>query len=89
MGQTTEGLVDLGAGAVLHLAGWVAFGVDVAELPELERAFIRARSRLAPDSNCRGPTPFLLPVSRKRSDTYRAQLGCSATRTQLVLLPFP
>ena len=34
-----EGFVDEGVGAVLHLAGGVAFGVDVADLLELERAF--------------------------------------------------
>ena len=34
-----EGLVDEGVGAVLHLAGGVAFGVDVGDLLELERAF--------------------------------------------------
>ena len=27
-----EGFVDEGVGAVLHLAGWVALGVDVADL---------------------------------------------------------
>ena len=32
-------LVDQGDGAVLHLAGGVAFGVDVGDLLELERAF--------------------------------------------------
>ena len=31
--------VDEGVGAVLHLAGGVAFGVDVGDLLELERAF--------------------------------------------------
>ncbi len=34
-----EGLVDEGVGAVLHLAGGVAFGVDVGDLLELECAF--------------------------------------------------
>ena len=34
-----EGLVDEGVGAVLHLAGGVAFGVDVGDLLELEGAF--------------------------------------------------
>jgi len=34
-----EGFVDEGVGAVLHLAGRVAFGVDVGDLLELERAF--------------------------------------------------
>jgi hypothetical protein len=34
-----EGFVDEGVGAVLHLAGGVAFGVDVGDLLELERAF--------------------------------------------------
>ena len=34
-----ERLVDEGVGAVLHLAGGVAFGVDVGDLLELERAF--------------------------------------------------
>ena len=34
-----EGLVDEGVGAVLHLAGGVAFGVDVGDFLELERAF--------------------------------------------------
>ena len=34
-----EGLVDEGVGTVLHLAGGVAFGVDVADLLQLERAF--------------------------------------------------
>ena len=33
-----KGLVDQGVGAVLHLARRVAFGVDVADLLELERA---------------------------------------------------
>ena len=36
-----EGLVDEGVGAVLHLAGGVAFGVDVGDLLELEGAFER------------------------------------------------
>jgi hypothetical protein len=36
-----EGFVDEGVGAVLHLAGGVAFGVDVGDLLELERAFER------------------------------------------------
>ena len=34
-----EGLVDEGVGAVLHLAGGVAFGVDVGDLFEFECAF--------------------------------------------------
>ena len=34
-----EGFVDEGVGAVLHLAGRVAFGVDVGDLLEVERAF--------------------------------------------------
>ena len=34
-----EGFVDEGVGAVLHLAGGVAFGVDVGDLLELEGAF--------------------------------------------------
>ncbi len=34
-----EGFVDEGVGAVLHFAGGVAFGVDVADLFELEGAF--------------------------------------------------
>ena len=34
-----EGFVDEGVGAVLHLAGGVALGVDVGDLLELERAF--------------------------------------------------
>src|ERR1039458_2866404 len=34
-----EGLVDEGVGAVLHLAGGVAFGVDVGDFFQLERAF--------------------------------------------------
>ena len=34
-----EGLVDEGVGAVLHLAGGVAFCVDVADLLELQSAF--------------------------------------------------
>jgi len=34
-----ERLVDEGVGAVLHLAGGVAFGVDVGDLLELEGAF--------------------------------------------------
>ncbi len=34
-----EGLIDEGVGAVLHLAGGVAFGVDVGDLLELEGAF--------------------------------------------------
>jgi len=34
-----EGFVDEGVGAVLHLAGGVAFGVDVGDFLELERAF--------------------------------------------------
>ena len=34
-----EGLVNEGVGAVLHLAGGVAFGVDVGDLLELEGAF--------------------------------------------------
>ena len=34
-----EGLVDEGVGAVLHLTGGVAFGVDVGDLLELEGAF--------------------------------------------------
>ena len=34
-----ERLVDEGVGAVLHLAGGVAFGVDVGNFLELERAF--------------------------------------------------
>jgi hypothetical protein len=34
-----EGFVDEGVGAVLHLAGGVAFGVDVGDLLELECAF--------------------------------------------------
>ena len=34
-----EGLVDQRVGAVLHLTGGVALGVDVADLLELERAF--------------------------------------------------
>ena len=33
-----EGLVDEGVGAVLHLSGGVALGVDVGDLLELERA---------------------------------------------------
>ena len=36
-----EGLVDEGVGAVLHLAGGVALGVDVGDLLELERALQR------------------------------------------------
>ena len=36
-----ERLVDEGVGAVLHLAGRVAFGVDVGDLLELEGAFER------------------------------------------------
>ena len=36
-----KGLVDEGVGAVLHLSGGVAFGVDVADLLELERALER------------------------------------------------
>ena len=36
-----EGLVNEGVGAVLHLAGGVAFGVDVGDLLELECAFER------------------------------------------------
>src|ERR1039458_7644440 len=36
-----EGLVEEGVGAVLHLAGGVAFGVDVGNFLELERAFER------------------------------------------------
>ena len=36
-----EGFVDEGVGAVLHLAGGVAFGVDVGDLLELECAFER------------------------------------------------
>jgi hypothetical protein len=35
-----EGFVDEGVGAVLHLAGRVAFGVDVGDLLELEGASI-------------------------------------------------
>jgi hypothetical protein len=34
-----EGFVDEGVGAVLHFAGGVAFGVDVGDFFELERAF--------------------------------------------------
>ena len=34
-----EGFVDERVGAVLHLAGGVAFGVDVGNFLELERAF--------------------------------------------------
>ena len=34
-----EGFVDEGVGAVLHFAGGVAFGVDVGDFLELERAF--------------------------------------------------
>ena len=34
-----ESFVDEGVGAVLHLAGGVAFGVDVGDLLELEGAF--------------------------------------------------
>ena len=34
-----EGLVDEGVGAVLHFAGGVAFGVNVGDFLELERAF--------------------------------------------------
>ena len=34
-----EGFVDEGVGAVLHLAGGVAFGVDVGDLFELEGSF--------------------------------------------------
>ena len=41
-------LVDQGDGPVLHLAGGVAFGVDVAELLELERALQRDREAGAP-----------------------------------------
>ena len=33
-------LVDQGDGTVLHLAGRVAFGVDVGNLLQLERAFV-------------------------------------------------
>ena len=36
-----EGLVDEGVGAVLHLAGGVAFGVDVGDLLELEGSLER------------------------------------------------
>ena len=36
-----EGFVDEGVGAVLHFAGGVAFGVDVGDFFELERAFER------------------------------------------------
>ena len=36
-------LVDQGDGAVLHFRGWVALGVDVRDLLELERAFQRHR----------------------------------------------
>ena len=39
MQTTGQGLVDEGVGAVLHLAGGVAFGVDVGDLLELEGAF--------------------------------------------------
>jgi len=38
-GDYGEGLVDEGVGAVLHLAGGVAFGVDVGDLLELEGSF--------------------------------------------------
>jgi hypothetical protein len=41
-----EGFVDEGVGAVLHLARWVAFGVDVGDLLELERAFEASKSPL-------------------------------------------
>ena len=34
-----EGFVDEGVGAVLHLAGRVAFGVDVGDFLELEGSF--------------------------------------------------
>jgi hypothetical protein len=34
-----ESFIDEGGGAALHLAGGVAFGVDVGDLPELECAF--------------------------------------------------
>jgi hypothetical protein len=34
-----EGFIDEGVGAVLHFAGGVAFGVDVGDFLELERAF--------------------------------------------------
>ena len=36
-------LVDEGNGPVLHLAGGIAFGVDVGNLLQLERAFERQR----------------------------------------------
>ena len=42
-------LIDQRVGAVLHLAGGIAFGVDVGNFLELERAFERDR-----DSECRG-----------------------------------
>ena len=38
-GDYGEGLVDEGVGAVLPLAGGVAFGVDAGDLLELEGAF--------------------------------------------------
>src|ERR1700739_3876382 len=38
-GDDGEDFVDEGVGAVFHLAGGVAFGVDVGDLLELERAF--------------------------------------------------
>jgi hypothetical protein len=38
-----EGFVDEGVGAVLHLAGGVAFGVDVGDLLELECALHACR----------------------------------------------
>ena len=41
-------LVDQRDGAVLHLAGGIAFGVDVGDFLQLQRAFQRQRDSSAP-----------------------------------------
>ena len=46
--MTTGSFVDQGVGAVLHLSGGIAFGVDVGDFFQLERAFEGDRVMDAP-----------------------------------------
>ena len=56
-----EGFVDEGVGAVLHLAGGVALGVDVGDLLELERAF-EGQNNCSPDRTLHQKSPLSLAI---------------------------
>ena len=85
-----EGLVDEGVGAVLHLAGGVAFGVNVGDFFELECTFEGdgVVDAVAEEEKVVGGVEFggdlriitLFPSSRAREETDWRRVGDSNPR---------